>query len=242
MWFLRKIDTRKKRDDNGNDMYIIDLNKEGFDMDDYRKIQLVVYFHLLKMNFQGTTFNQISGEEENIFIPYTFRLDEEMAIVTVHGMKMLYIEISDEEYIEIDFDKICIVIEDDEIREKCIEMLDLVHAYDLVPDIGYLSFTDNRTKWQRVLLNEYEFAMKIGETFIKNGHVVCYPKDGDAFIVTKQKEIIDQKSKIEYMAVRSNIYDGRTVVFLHQFQEVIMLGFFPEEVERMKGYLLTGKI
>lgn len=232
---------KKKKDDNGNDMYVIDLNKEGFDLDDYRKIQLIAYFHMLKMNFKGETFNQLSSDEENIYIPYTFSLDEEIALVSIHGMKMLYIEFTEEEYIEITFDEIRIVIEDEEIRNNCINILHLVHAYDLIPAFDVSKFTNEKMRWQRILLNEYSFAMGLGEKFIKNGYILCYPTSGDAFVVNKKEELDEVRGNIEYLAIRSNIYEERSILFSHQFQEVIMLGFFPKEMEEIKSILYNGR-
>lgn len=232
---------KKRRDKNGNDMYVIDLNKEGFDLDDYRKVQLIAYFHLLKLNFQGTTFNQISGDEEHMYIPYTFTLEEELALVSIHGMKLLYIEISEEEYIEIDFDQIRIVLEDEELVKTCIDMLRLVFAYDLVPEVDFLDFAEHKLEWQRVIAFEYKTAMKIGEEFIKNGYIICYPVEGDAFIVNSENELKAAKGKIEYLAIRSNVYENRSVLLCHQFQQAIMLGFFEHESEEIKKYLLTMK-
>ena len=229
-----------KRDKNNK--YVINLNREGFDMDDFRKIQLVAYFHLLKLNFRGSTFNQISGEEENIYIPYTFSLDEELAIVTLHGMKMLYLELSESEYIEITFDQVRISLEDDEMCQTCARMLDLVRVYDLVSDIAHIDFMHNQLEWKRILLNEYDFAMQIGETFIKNGYMMCYPSSGEAFVVNSSKEMLPVKGQVEYFAIRSNVYDNRSILFLHQFQEVILLGFFDHEVEKIRHFLLTGQM
>lgn len=231
---------KRGKDDNGNKVYTVNLNKEGFDMDDYRLLQLTAYFHMLKIMFKGDTFNALYTEEEKIYIPYTFTLDETIAIISIHGMKMLYIEFSEDEYIEITFDEIKFVLEK-EIYTQCKNILELLKYFDDVPNVYNLKFEDNRKlEWQRLLNNEYEYAMKIGEEFIKNGHILCYPVSGEAFVATNQKQIVEQKGKIEYLAIRSNVFNNRSIMFLHQTKEVIGVGLFPGQEEKLEK-IITGR-
>lgn len=230
----------KKKDENGNRVYTVNLNKEGFDMDDYRLLQLTAYFHMLKVMFKGDTFNELYTEEEKIYIPYTFTLDETIALISIHGMKMLYIEFSEDEYIEITFDTIKYAL-DNEIYKQCKNILDLLKYYDSIPNVFNLQFENNlKLEWQRLLNNEYEYALKIGEEFIKNGYVMCYPISGEAFVVKNSKELNEVKGKIEYLAVRSNIFNNRSVLFVHQTKEVIGLGLFPDQEEKLHN-ILVGK-
>ena len=211
--------------------YEIKLNKHAFTKENFRMLQLTAYFHYLKLEFNGEAFSEIEAENKRYYIPYSFTLNETVAIVMTHGMKMLYLELSEDEYIEIHFDDV-VINGTEELYNKCKDMLSFAEMYQVPPTIFVYSFTNNADwLWKKYLNNQFENCMRIGNETFGNGYILVHPLEDDEAEVITQADYNKYRGNIEYVVIRSNIQDDKVLFIDNTTKEVIGTGF--DELEKI---------
>ena len=222
----------KKSDAKTYKTYEINVNKRAFTKEKFRQLQLTAYFHYLKLEFNGNAFTEIEAENKPYYIPYSFTLNETMAIVIQHGMKMLYVELDENRYIEIKFDTIT-VHGTEKLFNKCKEMLKYAEMYAVAPSIFHFDFTDfAEWKWQKYLNDQFDNCMKIGNKIFGNGYIMVHPFEDDEEEVITYNDFDKFKGNIEYIVIRSNIQDDKVLLIDNSAKEVLGTGF--DELERIE--------
>lgn len=212
--------------------YEINVNRRAFTKERFREVQLTAYFHYLKLEFNGHAFAEIEAENKRYYIPYSFTLNETVAIVMQHGMKMLYLELDENRYIEINFDTI-IIHGTEKLYNKCKDMLPFAEQYLIPPTIFQFDFTNNAEwLWQKYLNTQFENCMKIGNQLFGNGYIMVHPFEDDEDEVITYQDYQKYKGKIEYVVIRSNIQDDKILFIDNTTKEVLGTGF--DELERLE--------
>ena len=222
----------KKTDAKQYKTYEINVNKRAFTKEKFRQLQLTAYFHYLKLELNGNAYTEIDAENKPYYIPFSFTLNETMAIVIQHGMKMLYLELDENRYIEITFDTIT-VHGTEKLFNKCKEMLKYAEMYQVAPSIFHLTFMDNAEwKWQKYLTDQFDICMKIGNKLFGNGYIMLHPKEEDEVEILSYNDFDHYKDSIEYIVIRSNIQEDKVLLFDNDSKEVLGTGF--DELERVE--------
>lgn len=229
-----------KKETSPTKNYQINVNKHAFTKEGWRIFQLTAFFHYLKIALNGVAFTEIEAENARYYIPFSFGINETMAIVQQHGMKMLYIEIDENNYIEITFDTINIQ-GSERLYNTCKKLLLLAEEYQVVPHTFYFDLSTNAEwLWQRYLNNQFNNCMEIGEELFGNGYIMVHPLDEDEAEVVYYQEFDKYKGKIEYVVIRSNIQDDKILVIDNVTREAFGCGF--DELEEIElGELLRNE-
>jgi hypothetical protein len=185
----------------------ININKYAYDKNEVgRYSQLAAFFHMLKSDLGQNTYCEFALKDGSIYIPYSFNLYETSVYATHFYPEMMYIEIDQDNYVEITFDTI-------EIHGTP-ELISLAkkvfkEAESFRTIIPYYSF-DYKTYanwlWQKFLQSAYEKCMEIGNQIFKNGNFMVYPvEEYEYYVITKEDFNKTPINNMDYIVIRSNI-------------------------------------
>lgn len=211
--------------------YEININRRAFTKEKFRQVQLTAYFHYLKLEFNGEAFTEIESENKRYYIPYSFTMYETIAIVMKHGMKMLYLELDENRYVEINFDTITIHGKE-KMYNICKDLLKFAEQYTIPPVIFQFDYTTSADwLWKKFLNNQFEICMNIGNAIFKNGYIMVHPLEEDEAEVITALDFKKYKGNIEYIVIRSNIQDDKVLFIDNTTKEILGTGF--DELEQL---------
>ncbi len=227
MGFIKKTSNEKQLK-----KFEINLNKTALTKENFRQIQLAAYFHYLKLELGGEVFSEIEAENNRYYIPFSFTINETVEIVMMHGMKMLYLELDENQYVEIRFDTITISGTDD-LYNECKTLLKYAEQYVIPPDLFYLDLSKNADwLWNKYLTTQFESCMMIGNKLIKNGCFIIYPLEDDETEIVNAEDFNKYKNQIEYIAIRSFLDENKTIVIDNVTKEIFATNL--DELEKVE--------
>lgn len=217
--------------------YEINVNRKAFTKENFRMLQLTAYFHYLKIKLNGTAFSEIESEKNRYYIPFSFTLNETLAIVKNHGMKMLYLEVDENNYIEISFDTIAITGTEDLIS-MCKETISLAEQFKEAPGFYYHNMAESAEwLWNKYMNSQFENCMEIGNMLFGNGYIMIYPTEYEETEVIYSDEFYAYKGQIEYVLIRSNVEENKFLLIDNITKEVFGGGFDSLEEAELSGIL-----
>lgn len=220
--------------DERNGEYTININKFGYTKNEAgRAIQLTAFFHMLKLDLGGDNYAEIvTQEDEHLYMPFSFNIFEEICIVKKNKIKSWYIELDENNYMEAFFDEVRIKGSRAfyEIIKKAFEK-----GESFTSDIPmyYSDFSEGTDwQWNQLKNNLYNKCIKIGDSIIKNGSIMVYPKSESEIIAYNEKDFnsvpIDE---VEYVVLRSNIKTDQMLMVDIERKKIMGTGF--DELESL---------
>ena len=89
--------------------------------------------------------------------------------------------------------------------------------------------------WNHFAEFQYKKAVKIGDSFIKNGCMRLYPdKEKDFFIYGLDDYYGTPKEDIEYLTLRSNLQYDKVIIIDNKRKVLLAIGLNEIELEEMK--------
>lgn len=216
---------------------IINVNKYGYNKDDNARIvQLTAFFHILKKELGESCYTEIANAKNVCYIPFSFNLYETIAMAKYYRPLNWYVEVDEDNYVEIRPDEITISGNLDFINKVDAAFED---GARFTSDVDVFAFnflnTGNEYMWNHFAEFQYKKAVKIGDSFIKNGSMRLYPdKEKEYFIYGLDDYYGTPKENIEYLTLRSNLQYDKVIIIDNKRKVLLAIGLNEIELEEMK--------
>lgn len=217
----------------------ININKYGYDKNEAgRYSQLAAFFHMLKTDLGQNIYCEFATKEDSIYIPYSFNLYETSVYALKYSPEMMYIELDENNYVEITFDNIDIH-GTAEFISKTKQVFKEAETYRTY--IEFFEFDFNSYApwlWQKFLQQAYERCMEIGNDIFKNGNFMVYPiEEFEYYVITKADFQKTSLQNMEYIVIRSNIQMDKMLLIDINRKLAFATGFDELEQIRVSDYL-----
>ena len=223
---------------------IIEINKYSYDKtDEGRRIQLTAFFHMLKLRLGDDAYTEMTSTKKVCYIPFSFNIYETIAMAKYLRPLTWYVELDENNYAEIRSEEITVNGTKDFLKTVSDAFTD-GESYTSDYDVFLHDFAKagNNWTWNNFTKNIYERILGIGNTFLKNGNVMIYPvedvEEDEFHIYDKAGFTRLPLTSIEYIALRSNIENGKMVLIDCLRNTVLATGFNELEKEELKDYLV----
>lgn len=227
----KEQDSKKMKASEAQDKvgkYTLNINKYAYSKDTFERIiQLTAFFHMIKLDLGENTYCElIIPKIGNLYIPYTFNLYETMALTKDYIPETLYVELDEENYIEINIESIVIHGTNDfynKVKKVFIE------AESYHTDISVWTFdVSTYADWlfKKYLQDQYTICIELGNHMIQNGSFCVYPlEDMEVYVVNKEDYDTIPLDSMEYVCLRSNIEMDKMVLIDIVRKKVYATGF-----------------
>lgn len=208
---------KKQKNNTGVKIETININNPSHRYDKTQKgrlSQLTAFFHMLKMDVGDESFSSMTKDGDEIYIPYSFNLQETMCLCLHHIPDMMYIELDEENYIEIGFDSIKISGTPDFMS---LARTSFKKAENYGTILGFFTYNYSETvpaKYKAMIINIYDKCISLGNEMLKNGSFKIYPMSSpEKYIESEDDWSTVSVNDIEYILLRSNLESDK-VIFL----------------------------
>lgn len=213
----------------------ININKYNYDKNNIgRYSQLAAFFHMLKSDLGQNIYTEFSLKDgSSIYIPFSFNLYETSCYATHYSPDVMYIEVDENNYVEINFDTIEAngTVDFINLVKKVFKEAEAYRTY-----IEYYAFDYSlyaNWLWQKFSMNGYDKFMEIGNEIFKNGNFMVYPlEDYEYYVITRNDYNTVPSNKIEYVVIRSNIQMDKMLIV--DFTRTIAFATGFDELEQLK--------
>lgn len=219
----------KKTVRKGGDETRINLNRTGLKKDKTRLFQLACVFFTLRRSLPQDAFAELEGRDGRFYVPYRFCLGEVAALAMSCQPKMFYLELSEDEYIEIQFDEL-LCRGSQQMVEQCRQAIDQAARLCRSPDILAFQGGMKDPCWSGIMNQPDLVVRNIGDLLFGSGYVMIHPKEREAFCVTQSSAYRFFRGQIEYVEILSNLEPGKFVLFVYDTMQIFACGIAPELV------------
>lgn len=215
--------------------FSININKYNYDKNEIgRYSQLAAFFHMLKSDLGQNVYTELSLKDgSSIYIPFSFNLYETSCFATFYKPEVMYIEIDENNYVEIMFDNVEINGSAELINraKKVFKEAETYKTYIEYYTFDYSLFAN--WLWQKFAMNAYDKFMQIGNSIFKNGNFMVYPlEDYEYYVITREDFNKVNSSQIEYVVIRSNMQMDKMLIV--DFTRTIAFATGFDELEQLK--------
>lgn len=212
----------------------ININKYNYDKNETgRYSQLSAFFHMLKTDLGQDAYAEFSVKDDSIYIPYSFNLYETSCFALYYKPEIMYLELDENNYVEINFDTVEINGTQEFVN----------HAKDVFKEaetfktiINYFTFDFKQFAnwlWQKFQGNAYSACMQVGNNIFRNGNFMVYPiEDYEYYVITNEDFHKVPTPAIEYIVIRSNIQMDKMLIIDMTRTIAFATGF--DELEQLK--------
>lgn len=208
--------------------YTLNINKYAYSKDTYsRIIQLTAFFHMIKLDLGENTYSELVVPKiGNLYIPYSFNLYETMALTKDYIPESFYVELDEQNYIEIDIETV-IVHGTNDFYQKVKRVF--IEAESYHTDISIWTYdVSNYADWlfKKYLADQYDICIQLGNHMIKNGSFCVYPlEELETYVVNKEDYMAIPTSSMEYVVLRSNVEIDKMVLIDIVRRKIYATGF-----------------